>query len=98
MISNYELFLEFYQKAKNSQNVDELIKEFGGGSIYVPSYKTTFRNQDILRQYGEGIRAGKNSSVVIRELAQAHNLSYNTINSITKELREPSLFDDSCYK
>ncbi|EJP75566.1 Mor transcription activator family protein [Campylobacter sp. FOBRC14] len=92
-INNFDLFVEFYNKVKESSDISEIIKEYGGANIYIPSYKATFRNQDILRQYDEGIRAGKNSSVVIRELAQAHNLSYNTISSITKEVREPSLFD-----
>lgn len=93
MINSFDLFAEFYNRVKESENMADIIKEYGGASIYVPSYKATFRNQDILRQYDEGIRAGKNSSVVIRELAQAHNLSYNTISSITKEAREPSLFE-----
>lgn len=93
MINNFDLFVEFCNKVKESSDISEIIKEYGGASIYVPSYKATFRNQDILRQYDEGIRAGKNSSVVIRELAQVHNLSYNTISSITKEVREPSLFE-----
>ena len=93
MINSFDLFAEFYNRVKESENMADIIKEYGGASIYGPSYKATFRNQDILRQYDEGIRAGKNSSVVIRELAQAHNLSYNTISSITKEAREPSLFE-----
>ena len=93
MINSFDLFAEFYNRVKESENMADIIKEYGGASIYVPSYKATFRNQDILRQYDEGIRAGKNSPVVIRELAQAHNLSYNTISSITKEAREPSLFE-----
>lgn len=93
MINSFDLFAEFYNRVKESENMADIIKEYGGANIYVPSYKATFRNQDILRQYDEGIRAGKNSSVVIRELAQAHNLSYNTISSITKEAREPSLFE-----
>lgn len=92
MINNFDLFAEFYNRVKESESMADIIKEYGGANIYVPSYKGTFRNYDILKEYEEGIRAGKNSSVVIRELAQAHNLSYNTISSITKEAREPSLF------
>ncbi|MBN7287436.1 MULTISPECIES: Mor transcription activator family protein [Campylobacter] len=91
-INNFDLFVEFYNKVKASEDISQIVKEYGGANIYIPSYKATFRNQDILKQYDEGIREGKNSSVVIRELAQAHNLSYNTINNITKEAREPSLF------
>ena len=93
MINNFDLFVEFYNKVKESSDISEIIKEYGGASIYVPSYKATFRNQDILRQYDEGIKLGKPRPVVIREIAAKHNLSYNSVCAITKELREPSLFD-----
>jgi len=92
MINNFDLFVEFYNKVKESSDISEIIKEYGGASIYVPSYKGTFRNYDILKEYEEGIRLGKPRPVVIREIAAKHNLSYNSVCAITKELREPSLF------
>ena len=93
MINNFDLFVEFYNKVKESSDISEIIKEYGGASIYVPSYKGTFRNYDILKEYEEGIRLGKPRPVVIREIAAKHNLSYNSVCAITKEIREPSLFE-----
>ena len=48
---------------------------------------------DIIKEYEEGIELGKPRPVVIREIAAKHNLSYNSVCAITKELREPSLFE-----
>ena len=93
MINNFDLFVEFYNKVKESSDISEIIKEYGGASIYVPSYKGTFRNYDILKEYEEGIELGKPRPVVIREIAAKHSLSYNSVCAITKEIREPSLFE-----
>ena len=93
MINNFDIFAEFYNRVKESESMADIIKEYGGANIYVPSYKGTFRNYDILKEYEEGIKLGKSSPVVIREIATKHNLSYNSVCAITKELREPSLFD-----
>ena len=75
MINSFDLFAEFYNRVKESENMADIIKEYGGANIYVPSYKGTFRNYDILKEYEEGIKLGKPSPVVIRESAAKHNLS-----------------------
>ena len=93
MINSFDIFAEFYNRVKESESMADIIKEYGGANIYVPSYKGTFRNYDILKEYEEGIKLGKPRPVVIREIAAKHNLSYNSVCAITKELREPSLFD-----
>ena len=69
MINSFDLFAEFYNRVKESENMADIIKE-----------------------YEEGIKLGKPSPAVIREIAAKHNLSYNSVCAITKELREPSLF------
>ncbi|MBE3606103.1 DNA-binding protein [Campylobacter sp. RM13119] len=93
MLSNYELFVEFYSRIKESEDISEIIKEYGGANIYVPSYKTTFRNDDIANEYDTLVKNGKSVSIAIRELATKHNLSYNSIQTIIKEAKEPSLFN-----
>ncbi|MBR8463640.1 hypothetical protein KDD93_03510 [Campylobacter sp. faydin G-24] len=92
MLSNYDLFVDFYNRVKNSDDISEIIKEYGGANIYVPSYKTTFRNDDIINEYETLVNNGKPASIVIREIATKHNLSYNSVQAIIKEIREPSLF------
>ena len=94
IINNFDLFVEFYNCVKESESMADVLKEYGGANIYVPSYKSTFRNRDIIKDYEEGVAAGKQSTVIIREIATKHGLSYNSISSIVKENRQPGLFDD----
>ena len=94
IVNNFDLFVEFYNCVRNSDDISEVLKEYGGANIYVPSYKSTFRNRDILEEYKEESKAGKPGAVIIRELSAKHGLSYNSISSIVKENRQPGLFDD----
>ena len=87
MINSFDIFAEFYNRVKESEGMADIIKEYGGANIYVPSYKGTFRNYDILKEYEEGIKLGKSSPVVIREIATKHSLSYNSVCAIIKEIR-----------
>ena len=87
MINSFDIFAEFYNRVKESEGMADIIKEYGGANIYVPSYKGTFRNYDILKEYEEGIKLGKSSPVVIREIAAKHSLSYNSVCAIIKEIR-----------
>jgi len=87
MINSFDIFAEFYNRIKESESMADIIKEYGGANIYVPSYKGTFRNYDILKDYEEGIKLGKQSPVVIREIATKHNLSYNSVCTIIKEIK-----------
>ena len=49
MINSFDIFAEFYNRVKESESMADIIKEYGGANIYVPSYKGTFRNYDILK-------------------------------------------------
>ncbi|NOQ30012.1 MAG: hypothetical protein GQ570_02690 [Helicobacteraceae bacterium] len=83
-ITNYDLFLELYDCIRNSSNIKEVLKEHGGSNFYIPSYKTTERNNDIIEAYKEGMS--------IKQLRREYDLSETQIYTITKEVREPSLF------
>ena len=41
MINSFDIFAEFYNRVKESENMADIIKEYGGANIYVPSYKGT---------------------------------------------------------
>ena len=85
IINNFDLFVEFYNCVKDSESMADVLKEYGGANIYVPSYKSTFRNRDIIKDYEEGVAAGKQSTVIIREIAAKYGLSYNGVCSIIRE-------------
>ncbi|RXJ80796.1 hypothetical protein CRU86_00010 [Aliarcobacter skirrowii] len=88
-VTNYDLFEDLFNFIKKP-NVDitDVIKEHGGSSLYIPSYKTTFRNEEICEEYKK--RQGEKR--LCKKLAKQYDLSEAQILLITKPLREPTLF------
>lgn len=84
MISNYDLFMEFYKRVKGSKKVGEVLKEFGGSNLYIPSYKSTERNRDIQREFSELCDLGKSKPQAIRDLSTKYGLSYNRVQGIVR--------------
>jgi Mor family transcriptional regulator len=88
-ITNYDLFEEFFEFIKQPNiTIADVIKEHGGSSLYIPSYKTTLRNEEICNEYKK--RQGERR--LAKTLAKEYDLSEAQILLITKPLREPSLF------
>lgn len=88
-LTNFDLFKEFYNFVTNPQNdINATIKEFGGSSFYIPSHKTTIRNDEIIKHYKQNL----GQTGIIKKLAREHDLSEAQVYAITKEVREPSLF------
>lgn len=89
VITNYDLFEELFNFIKKPEiSINEVIKEHGGSSLYIPSYKTTFRNKEICDEYEQ--RLGEKR--LAKKLAKKYDLSEVQIHAITKHLREPTLF------
>ncbi|MCT7650950.1 hypothetical protein [Aliarcobacter butzleri] len=88
-VTNYDLFEELFNFIKNPDvEITDVIKEHGGSSLYIPSYKTTFRNDEICEEYKRRLGEKRLS----KKLAKQYGLSEAQILFITKPLREPSLF------
>ena len=88
MITTLELFEAFYEACR-TQPIEEVIKAYGGGMVYVPSYKQTYRDADLYREYKEGVD--------MRTLKQTYNLSDSRIRKIIRTIERaqtPSLFDE----
>ncbi len=79
MVSSYEIFEEFYKQCRQ-KSIEEIIREFGGGEIYIPSYKSTHRDLDIYKRFKEGAS--------VRELAKEYDLSVSRVRSILREQRK----------
>ena len=60
-MSNEDLFAYLYKKIKESTDIKDILKEFGGGLIYIPSYKSTKRDEDIREDYKNLLSKKKNS-------------------------------------
>ena len=87
MLTNIDIFEEFYRVVKQSDSISDVYKEYGGSSVYIPSYKTSLRNSDILDEYMELKQKGLGSTHIVKLIATTHNLSVSQIYNITKEAR-----------
>lgn len=93
MLSNQDIFLEFYNCVKNSHDVKEVIKEYGGANIYIPSYKNTHRDDDLLNKYKALRLNGYSKAQAVRELVRDFSLSQVRIYEIlATKSEQPSLF------
>ena len=77
VVTNLELFEELYNMIQSGATIEEVLEEWGGSSIYIPSMKSTFRNELILRDYKGGMQ--------LRELAKKYSLSLSQIYHLTKD-------------
>ncbi|AQW85463.1 hypothetical protein CPIN18021_1079 [Campylobacter pinnipediorum subsp. caledonicus] len=92
MLNNLDLFENFFYDVKKCEDMSEILKAYGGSSIYVPSFKNTYRNNEIVDEYLTLLNSGVENSLAIRQIAKKHNLSVNSVYNITKDAREPRLF------
>lgn len=84
-ISTKDIFEEFVRRVREDKATDEeLMRDYGGMPIYVPSFKLNGRNQLIIDDYEKNKLAPK-------ELATKYDLSLGRIYEIIKVVREPSL-------
>lgn len=89
-ITNLDLIKEFFDYCKRDDvQLKDVLEEFGGSTYYIPSFKTTYRNEEIIKYYRE--RLGE--PWLIKKLAKEYNLSERQVHDITKEVRQTgSLF------
>lgn len=87
-VSNYDIFVELFELIKNPDtDIAAVLKEHGGSSIYVPSFKSICRNDEIILKYKENM-----STANIKIISRDYDLSVPQVYAITKEVREPTLF------
>ncbi|WP_162165803.1 Mor transcription activator family protein [Campylobacter fetus] len=81
MLSNNDIFDEFFERVK-SNTKEEILREYGGSAIYIPSYKTTYRNDDIKREFKILINNGVNRHKAYRALSLKFGISMTRIKKI----------------
>ena len=88
-LTNLDLFENLFDFIKQQDiKLDDVIKEFGGSTYYIPSYKTTLRNDEIIKEY----RKHLGETGLVKRLSREHDLTERQIYDITKSVRNPSLF------
>lgn len=76
-----EAFYDFCKEPDST--LKDVVREYSGMEIKVPSYKRAYRNDEIIERYKEG--------AMVKELAQEFQLCDRTIWDITYELRNHTL-------
>ncbi|WP_419782358.1 Mor transcription activator family protein [Malaciobacter marinus] len=86
-ITNLDLFEDLFNYIKQSDvDLTSVIKEYGGTSYYIPSYKTTLRNKEIIKEYKEKL----GEVGLVKRLAKENHLTERQIYDITRSVREAS--------
>ena len=84
-VTSKDIFEEFTRRIReDGASDDELMEEYGGMPIYVPSWKLNGRNNKIIEDYNSGLSP--------KQLKRKYDLSQSQIYEIIKDVREPSLF------
>jgi Mor family transcriptional regulator len=92
-VTTEELFLELYNSIRGGATIEDVCKNFGGSNIYIPSFKSLGRNDELIAEYDKRIKEGQDKSNILRELAIEYNLSLAHTYKIIKASKEqPSLF------
>ena len=91
-MNNENLFAYLYVKIKESTDIKDILKEFGGCLIYIPSYKSTKRDEDIKEDYKNLLSQKKNRREIMLLLSNKYNLSQQRLYAITEDVRNASLF------
>jgi Mor family transcriptional regulator len=81
MITNQDIFEEFVNFCQNN-SIEEIVKEYGGGTIYIPSYKSIGRDKDIYTLYKNGTS--------IKQLSKKFSLSESRIRTILRSFTKAS--------
>lgn len=84
-ITNKDIFEDFTRRIREGATDEEMMKEYGGMPIYVPSWCMNGRNEEIIKDYTENKLSPK-------ELKLKYALSLSRIYEIIGEVREPALF------
>lgn len=85
-VTNFDIFSEFCRRIReDGATNEELMQEYGGMPIYVPSWQLNGRNDVIIHDYTE-------KGLSPKELAMKYSLSLSRIYEIIGDVRNPSLF------
>lgn len=78
MVTNLEIFEDFCKAVREETSNKEIMKQYGGGHIYVPSFKGKIRDEEIYKRYQDGEES--------KTLHRDYNLSENQIRAIIKKM------------
>ena len=81
-LTTLDIIEKLYKDAKTME-FPEWLEEYGGGHVYIPMYKSTYRDEDIMKDFNDGM--------IRLDIRKKYDLSESRVNEIIKEAREPKL-------
>ncbi len=91
-ITNFDIFFNLYERIQKGATLKEVLQDFGGANLYIPSYKTIQRDEDIREEYQSLLNKKNSKKQIMLTLQQKYNLSEQHLYKILKDERQPSLF------
>ncbi|WP_300827073.1 Mor transcription activator family protein [Helicobacter sp. UBA3407] len=91
-LSNSDIFFHLYERIKGGATQKEILKDFGGANLYIPSYKSVQRDADIWEDYQALTKKQLPKKHIMFHLQQKYDLSEQHLYKILKDKREPRLF------
>ena len=89
MVSNVEIFDEMFNRIQSGATKKEILQDFGGANIYVPSYKTILRDDELFEEYKKLREAGLTQKKIMLMLKQKFE---QQLYRIIADKSQPSLF------
>lgn len=91
-ITNSDIFFHLYEQIKGGATLRQVLQDFGGANIYIPSYKSVQRDEDIWEDYKNLSNKHLPKKHIMLSLQQKYELSEQHLYKILKSKRQPSLF------
>ncbi|TLE14485.1 DNA-binding protein [Helicobacter apodemus] len=91
-ITNFDIFFNLYERIQKGATLKEVLQDFGGANLYIPSYKSIQRDEDIWKDYKDLKENGATQKYIMLSLQQKYSLSEQHLYKILKTKREPSFF------
>ncbi|PSM52775.1 hypothetical protein CBLAS_0903 [Campylobacter blaseri] len=82
-ITSEDIFNEFLKFCKKADK-KAVLKEYGGSNIYIPSYKNSLRDEDILKEYEELVASGFKKTLAVKKIARKYELTNASVYRIVK--------------
>ena len=92
MVSNVEIFDEMFNRIQSGATKKEILQDYGGANIYIPSYKTILRDDELFETYKKLREAGLTQKKIMLMLKQKFDLSEQQLYRIIADKSQPSLF------
>ncbi len=93
-LTTMDMLEEFVAYVRDpDHDMADILKHYGGGTIYIPTYRSVMRDEELVADYRRLVDdEGKTTQEAVRELCRKYELSKNRVWELTRDIRNPTLF------